>query len=306
MLDKLTLLYRFQVISDAGNMRRAAAKLGVTQPALSRSLAQLEKHFGQKLVERHARGVVPTRFGEDVLRVASRIARDWEIAEGQLLEESDTTRGVFRVSAGPLWRAVVLPEVLSKLQARFPKLEIELRNSTVGETARLVTEGKIDVALSGLQSAETQTNGLEHRVFTQVRDCVVARENHPIFEMADKKGRISVQALLKFPWLVYTADQTYLDETMHAVLERTGKPPEIRLYSESLISALRILQCSDTLCMLPDAAVAETADPAIVPVPVNLGRRTSDSGAFYRSSMRDWAPLATLLDLCERHFQLSS
>ena len=303
MLDKLTLLLRFQAIAGSGSLRRAAQQLGVSQPALSRSLSQLEKHFGQPLLERQARGVVPTGFGEDVLSVTSRLSRDWEVAENQLLERGGATRGTIRIVAGPLWRAVVLPEILAALLGKFPELSIELNNNLVGKTVTDIAEGRVDVGFGGLYVPDSEALGVETRAFTSVRDCVVAREDHPILTMADRNGRVPVDALLKFPWLVYTADHAYLDETIHAVTERTGRTPQIRLYSESLISALKILQRSNCLCMLPDAAVAETSDPAIVPMPVNLGRRQSASGAFYRKSMRDWPPLVALLDLCEVHFR---
>lgn len=303
MLDRLTLLFRFQTIAETGSLRQAARHLGVTQPALSRSLSQLEKYFGQSLLERQARGVVPTGFGQDVLSVASRLSRDWELAENQLLERGGGTKGVIRIVAGPLWRAVVLPEILATLLSTFPGLSMEVHNNLVGRTVTDIAEGRIDVGFGGLYVPDSAALGIETRAFTRVRDCVVAREDHPIFDMANRNGRVPVEALLRFPWLVYTADPAYLDETIHAVTERTGQTPQVRLYSESLISALKILQCSDCLCMLPDAAVVETSNPAIVPVPVNLGRRTSDSGAFYRASMRDWPPLAALLDLCAAHFR---
>uniref|UniRef100_UPI003101AF82 helix-turn-helix domain-containing protein n=1 Tax=Neorhizobium sp. EC2-8 TaxID=3129230 RepID=UPI003101AF82 len=56
MLDQITHLFRLQAIVEEGSLRRAAERLNLTQPALSRSLAQLEAHFGRPLLERHARG----------------------------------------------------------------------------------------------------------------------------------------------------------------------------------------------------------------------------------------------------------
>ena len=66
MLDYVTHLFRLKAIIEEGSLGRAAQRLNVTQPALSRSVSQLEKHFGQPILIRHSRGVAPTPFGERV------------------------------------------------------------------------------------------------------------------------------------------------------------------------------------------------------------------------------------------------
>ena len=76
----------------------------------------------------------------------------------------------------------------------------------------------------------------------------------------------------------------------------------MRITCESLISALGLLQNSDCLSILPDAAVVETRAPRIVPVPVLLSRREVRSGAIYRDEMQDWPPLVMLMELCRERF----
>ena len=85
MLDIVTHLFRLQAIVEESSLRRAAARLNVTQSALSRSLAQLEAYFGRPILERHARGVRPTPFGERVLSESLRLQRQWTISEQSLL-----------------------------------------------------------------------------------------------------------------------------------------------------------------------------------------------------------------------------
>jgi DNA-binding transcriptional LysR family regulator len=302
VLDLITHLFRLEAIVEEGSLRRAATRLSVTQPALSRSIALLEKRFGQPLLERSARGVVPTSFGSEVMASVRRLARHWEVAEQDLALSDTSRKASLRVTAGPLWRAVVLPGLLAELQRAFPDMQIELHNTSTQTTMSDLVEGRIDVAFGGLQVSDESHKRLVQRQFTVVTDRVVARETHPIFEKRRADGTIEPRRLLDHPWLVYASFPEYYNATIHASIERLGRPPDIRMVCESLISAIALLQKSDCLAILPDAAVTETREPRIVPVPVELGRKRTPSGAVFREEMADWPPLRHLLDLCAARF----
>lgn len=280
-------------------MRKAAAKLNITQPALSRSIGKLERRLGHQLLQRHSRGVVATAMGERVLSSVLRLARHWELAEEELLNGGSAARGRIRLRSGPLFRAVVLPKLIGRLQTAYPDLVIELQNGHGGNAIQDLTEGRCDVVFGGVQIADNLEKRLMVSVFTEVRDRVVARKNHPLFDRLRHDGMADPEMLLEYPWLIYTADPGYANLTMHAPLERVGRSPEVRITCESLISAIGLLQNSDCLSILPDAAVVEARSPRIVPVPVNLSRRQVRSGAIYREEMKDWPPLASLIRLCQ-------
>ncbi|WDR03973.1 LysR family transcriptional regulator [Devosia algicola] len=150
----MNLLFRFQAIAEAGSVRRAAERLNITQPALSRSLAQLEKHYAQPLLERHARGVRPTGFGQRLLSTISRLARDWELAEIELASGGRLAEGLLRINAGPLWSAVALPAILVKLHQMFPNLVVEIGNRSGAAVNADLMEGRIDVSFGGMHAAD--------------------------------------------------------------------------------------------------------------------------------------------------------
>ena len=225
MLNRLNLLFRFKAIADAGSLRRAAETLNITQPALSRSLRQLEQHYGKPLFERHARGVRTTAFGEKLLGAISQIARDWEVAETTLSKDVHLAAGTLRLNVGPLWGSVVLPVVVSRLQASYPNLVIEISSNTGDDVISSLLEGKIDVAFGGLHSLDLRTEELVRHEFTTIRDRIVARANHPIHACrADE-----YEAVLAYPWVIYSGDPIYEAETLHMVRERTGASPQIRV-----------------------------------------------------------------------------
>jgi DNA-binding transcriptional LysR family regulator len=302
MLDLITHLFRLRTVVEEGSMRRAAGILNVTQPALTRSIAQLEARFGQPLLVRHSRGVAPTEFGERVVSSVRRLSRHWELAELDLAS-GETRSGRLRIRAGPLWRVIVLPGLVVELQREFPELVVEMQNLGGGTALIDLVEGRCDVVFGGLQTDEEIERRLAQAQFTTIHDRVVAREDHPIFQGIDARRRLIDPArLLDYPWLVYTADPVYEAETFHAMVERTGAAPKVRATCESLIAAIALLQKGDFLCILPDAAVADAASPRIVPVPVELGRRKLRSGATFRTETAEWPPMRRLLELCGSFF----
>ena len=283
-------------------MRKAAEKLAVTQPPLTRSIAKLEAHFGRPLLVRSAQGVKPTSFGLRVLESINRLTRQWELAEADLVNAGLGTTGRLRLRAGPLWRSVVLPIVITQLLAEYPGITVDLKSAASRSTLPDLVEGRVDVVFGGIHIGEGPEHRLVRRQFTTVFDRIVARENHPLFDDVAEDGLRDPLRVLDFPWIVYTANPVHELVTIHGTIERLGRAPDIRIWTESLIAILGFLQKGDYLCVLPDAAVAHVTGPRIFPVPVAFDHRTIQSGAIVREEMSDWPPLVRLFTLCEAHF----
>ncbi|MEQ1408709.1 LysR family transcriptional regulator [Neorhizobium sp. Rsf11] len=306
MLDQITHLFRLRTILQEGSLRRASEKLNITQPALSRSLAQLESYFGQRLVERHARGVKATAFGERVLSVSSRIERYWEIAEHELRAEAMDEKGVMRIGGGPVWRSGVLSGVLSQLQKRFPRLLIEFTTLTFGKTLQDLHEGRLDVAFGGVFNDGGTSQRFARIKLTEVSNHVMAREDHPLFATRRQDGGIAASDLLEYPWIVYSELPAYREITQHTIAEHLGGSPDIRFVCQNLLSVLTILQQSDCLCVLPELSVHAVAAPRIVPVPLPLKRNTAEIGMIFRTELQDWEPMKALVELCRTRFGLDN
>ncbi|MBD0413177.1 LysR family transcriptional regulator [Oryzicola mucosus] len=302
MLDQITHLFRLRTILEQGSLRRASEKLNVTQPALSRSLAQLEKYFGQQLVERHARGVKATPFGEKVLSVSNRIERYWEIAEHELRTEVSDEKTVMRIGGGPVWRSGILSSILTELQIRYPRNVIEFTTLTYGKALQDLREGRLDVAFGGVFNDGGSSPRFERIKLTEVTNHVMAREDHPLLAAQDPD--ISPSSLLAYPWIVYSELPAYREITQHTVAEHIGGMPDIRFICQNLLSVLTILQQSDCLCVLPSLSVQAVNSPRIVPIPLPLRRSTVDIGMIFRTEIGEWGPMKTLLELCRQKFDI--
>ncbi len=120
------LLKSFHAVADLGSLTRAAAALGLSQPTLSRQIAQLEALMGAALFERVGRGLRPTAAGAALIDPASRMLAAAQALSLTAAAQSSDAGGTVRLTASEVMSAYVLPPMLAELRERHPAIQIEL------------------------------------------------------------------------------------------------------------------------------------------------------------------------------------
>ncbi|AYM91026.1 LysR family transcriptional regulator [Serratia sp. 3ACOL1] len=126
--DKLSDLSAFISVARAGNFSRAAAQLGISQPALSHTLRQLEEELGVQLLIRSTRGVMPTEAGQHLLE---RLAPEFDEIKAEILalsELRDNPTGTIRITAIDYAIRSILWPKLANFLPKYPDIKIELVN----------------------------------------------------------------------------------------------------------------------------------------------------------------------------------
>ncbi|WP_434623971.1 LysR family transcriptional regulator [Pseudomonas sp. Z1-29] len=116
----------FSVVAQERSFTRAAARLGMSQPALSRAMRQLEERLGVRLLSRTTRSVAPTQAGERLLQVVAPRFEEIDQEMAMLSEFRDKPAGKLRITAGEHSAITVLQPVLAKLLPDNPDLNIEI------------------------------------------------------------------------------------------------------------------------------------------------------------------------------------
>jgi DNA-binding transcriptional LysR family regulator len=116
----------FSAVAQERSFTRAAARLGMSQPALSRAMRQLEDRLGVRLLARTTRSVSPTQAGEHLLRVIAPRFEEIDSELALLSEFRDKPAGKLRITAGEHSAITVLHPVLAKLLPDNPDLNIEI------------------------------------------------------------------------------------------------------------------------------------------------------------------------------------
>ncbi len=119
-------LAAFAAVAKERNFTRAAAKLGVSQSALSQTIRSLEERLGLRLLTRTTRSVAPTEAGERLLRTIAPRFEEIESALASLSELREKPAGTIRITAGEHAAVSVLQPALRKILPRYPEIHIEI------------------------------------------------------------------------------------------------------------------------------------------------------------------------------------
>ena len=143
----LDQLEAFAAVVELGSFSAAAARLNLTQPAISFQIRQLERRLGIRLVERVGRRAQPTAAGLDLLPHIGRIAATVAGAIDAMAGHAEGVAGRVRIGTGATACIYLLPPLLSELRRRFPLLEIVVRTGNSPEILRALDDNALDVAL---------------------------------------------------------------------------------------------------------------------------------------------------------------
>ena len=138
----------FRTVGRTQNVTRAAEELGMTQPALSRSLGRLERELGVPLFERAGRNVRITRYGEAFLPYVDRGLRELEEGRRQLSELSGVEHGIIAFGFLFTLGAEVAPELVRGFKERHPGVRFDLSQSPGTALERQLVSGEVDVCLT--------------------------------------------------------------------------------------------------------------------------------------------------------------
>lgn len=188
-------LRTFADVIELGSFSAAADRSGISQPAVSLQLRQLERQLGVRLVERVGRRAQATPAGQELLIHAGRIREEAARAIDAIAPHRSGALGRIRMGTGATACIYLLPPVLKRLKERMPGLDISVQTGNTGDMLKLVEANALDLALVTLPAP-----GRSFEVTEICRDELVA-----VLPAADKPTSKSVsptQASAK-PLLLY-------------------------------------------------------------------------------------------------------
>jgi DNA-binding transcriptional LysR family regulator len=153
---QLTHLRALSAVARHASFSRAAGELGVTQPAVSMQVRQLEDAVGQPLLERVGKRAFPTRAGEILLAHAARAFGEIDTAVERMRELRGVVSGRVRVGTSNSLSIYVLPPFLRRFRSRYPATELVVVTGNAPEIARAVVENDLDVGIVSLPVRERE------------------------------------------------------------------------------------------------------------------------------------------------------
>ena len=274
---KLHLLRAADAIDTQGSLLKAAASLGITQPALTKSLRDLEEMMQQRLFERHARGTRPTPAGAIVARSARRILAELHRLDEELDTLASPSRGTVALGALPVAAAGVLPGVLGRLKAHHPDLQIRLQQGRTEELLPLLAAGEVDLIVGRLYEPPMPDSFAREPLWREPIS-ILARTHHPIFD----EERVTVEALARFDLVLPTVSQR-VGQEIDQLVSVLRLQPTASLRSNSYGFIREMLHATDLISMMPRLMMVGDllrGTLRIVPLPVPAPDRPA--GLIYR------------------------
>ena len=153
---KLTLkqMHYFDALARSLHFGKAAASVNISQPALSAQIMDMEARLERKLVERRHGKVVLTEAGQRLLPHIRRILGDVQSLEEMVSQDRGLLVGNLRVGMIPTIAPYLLPKLIPHLQARFPKLDLKVREAITDTLTRELVEGQLDAIVAAEPIAE--------------------------------------------------------------------------------------------------------------------------------------------------------
>lgn len=200
----------FITVYQEGNVTRAAQVLHMTQPAVSRSIQELESYYGIRLFERINHRLYRTESGTELYAYALHIIDSFDSLEKGMKNWDEL--GVLRIGASITIGNVILPPVVCAFQKLHPDLRVKVTISNSAQLQQALLDSKIDLALiEGAVFSEHLSTGL----LTQDHLCLILPNEHPLSQASS----LSVRDLTEYPLLLRekgSAGRSYLDHIFAA------------------------------------------------------------------------------------------
>lgn len=190
-------LQAFVKLGELHHMHAVAHAMGVSQPAISAAIGELEQHLATPLFTRTAKGVLLTDAGAILSFRARRALGELRHVESDMAALKGATGGRVVVGALPLSRSIILPQAICRIIARHPDLRIATVESNFETLAAGLRAGDIDFVLGALRPPES-TKDLQSEPLLCNQMAIVARANHPL----TRQPAVSVDDLLKEKWIM--------------------------------------------------------------------------------------------------------
>jgi DNA-binding transcriptional LysR family regulator len=198
---KLQDLHILMTVVQAGSMGKAAERLNTLQPAISRSIADLEHAMGVRLLDRHRRGVEPTAYGRALLDSTAAAFDDLRQGVKNIEFLADPTAGEVRIGCSPLLTAHFVSRVVERLSRRYPRIVCHVVTGQSNTLGRELDERNVDF-LVARKSGSLAGEQLDFEALYEDFHIVAAGAQNPLV----RRRRIGLAGLLDQPWVLPPLD----------------------------------------------------------------------------------------------------
>jgi DNA-binding transcriptional LysR family regulator len=237
---KLRDLHVFSIVAQRGSMAKAARELGVSHPAVSEVIADLEHALGVKLLDRSARGIEPTIYGEALLKRSVAVFDELKQSIRDIEFLSDATTGEVRVGSMEAPWFTLLPDVIRVFSQKYPRIEVHTDLIDHSEVFQALRERRYDCVLMGIYGGfqdEVAADDLTVEILYDDARTVTAWAH----SKWARRRKIDLAELIDEPWVMAGPTAWGRSFTDRAFEAAGLSPPNPRIATSSIVLRARLI-----------------------------------------------------------------
>ncbi|MDO8299696.1 LysR family transcriptional regulator [Lacisediminimonas sp.] len=263
---KIRQLLLLSSLGETGNLRRAAAELGMTQPAATKLLHELEAALNVELFERSRRGMKPTVFGEAMIRRARALLTDLDGARDEIAALSEGSLGTLALGTNSSTASELVPRAVAALLERHPNVRVSLVEGVNDMMMSMLRRGELDMVVGRVLGGAAMDE-VDLRMLHEDEFVIVCGPRHPLLNMK----RIELSDLVRQRWILPNSTAPVRQRLDILFTEHGGGRPRNAIESASLLTNLAMLQESNMVTVMPADLVRQFSRSGLVkPLPVSL------------------------------------
>ena len=293
---KLRDLEMLLAVAQWGSMAKAAIHLSVSQPAVSRAIADMEHALGVKLLDRLPQGVEPTLYGRALLKSAVAVFDDMRQGVAEIDFLADPTSGELHIGATEPMIAGLLPAVLDRLCSRYPRFTFYVTQAAgIAHLQRELRERNIDVLLGRVASQDAHDDLAIEVLFDEPSFVVAGANNRWV-----RSRKLKLAELAGEPWTLPRSD-TVVGAYVREMFQVNGlEPPRTAVICNSVQMHNALLATGRFLSLFSRSMLQFGANHmSVKTLPVELPRQPLPIG-FVTLKGRTITPVAQRFIDCVR------
>ena len=247
---KLRDLHILLAVAQAGSMSRAADRLAISHPVVSKTIADLEHALGVRLLDRTSQGTEPTTYGRALLSCGTVVFDELRRGVQEIAFLSDPTVGELRIGSAAPYIEGLIPAVIARLADRYPQIKFQVTDTDAVTLCGMLRERKLDLVVGRVLSSVFGEDLTSEFLFD---DCmhVVAGTKSPW----SQRRRIGLAELCREPWLMPESDNIAMALIADAFRSAGLMPPAAQVVSNSITLRVRLVETCQFIAILPDSTL---------------------------------------------------
>jgi DNA-binding transcriptional LysR family regulator len=267
---KLHDLHVLMAVVQAGSMSKAAALLSTGQPAISRSIAELEHAFGVRLLDRSRQGVTPTEYGRALLEGGTAVFDDLRRTVEAVEFLADPGVGTVRVGCNPFLAATFVSSIVDRLTFRHPRIVFELVTGYVERLHRELIERNVDLLIARRSSPIPDDRMDFEFLFDETYSIAVGAQNSWA-----RRRKVELAELVDETWVLPPAESTLAGVVTDAFRAAGLRYPHTAVIAEPAEARMALLATGRFISIFPDSVLRFSVKQprlSVLPIKETLSR----------------------------------